>query len=95
VKAEVPVSLYQIDLVLENIEKYNNRKIGIEISDPITKQFRSDFTTPSHRIRDKILKQKGYHMIEIDTHSFSNFDALSDSHQSQIVKEFILSKLNS
>lgn len=34
-------------------------------------------------------------MIEIDTHSFSNFDSLSDSQQSQIVKQFILSQLNS
>ena len=42
------------------------------------------------RVRDKILKRKGYKMIELDTYSFKDFDSLSEVEQASLVKDFIL-----
>lgn len=91
VSPEVPVSIYKIDIVLD-LKHRSLFNLALEVSDPITKYFRTKFPTPSHRIRDKILIKKGYKPIEIDTNAFPNYDSLTEEEKVQALKTFILEK---
>ena len=66
ISPEVKASLYRIDIVLDLKDRdlYN---LAIEVSSPVTKQFRTAFPSPGQRIRDITLRKLGYKLINIDT----------------------------
>jgi hypothetical protein len=54
VSPEVPVSMFKIDIVLD-LKQRKVFNIALEISDPITKYFRTKYPSPAHRIREKVI----------------------------------------
>jgi hypothetical protein len=88
---EVPVSLYQVDIVLD-LKQRNLFNIAIEVSDPVTKDFRTEYPSPGERVRTKFLKKKGYLPVSIDTNSFNGYDTMSDDKKQSVLREYILDK---
>ena len=72
---EVSVGPYQVDIVLSlNSEEVSFSNLAIEVSDSETKDFRSHYPTPSHRIRNRFLTSRGFTPLDISTSDFPKFD---------------------
>ena len=72
---EVAVGPYQVDIVLNlNSEEVSFSNLAIEVSDSETKDFRTHYPTPGHRIRNRFLKSRGYTPLDISTSDFPKFD---------------------
>ncbi len=69
------MGMFQVDMV---VEVPNRPKFAIEVSDPETKYFRTNYPTTGHRIRDRFFIQKGYKTIELNTSLFPSFDSATD-----------------
>jgi hypothetical protein len=75
---EVAEGPYQVDIVLSlNCEEVSFSNIAIEVSDSETKDFRTHYPTPGHRIRNRFLKSRGYTPFDISTSDFPKLDTES------------------
>ncbi len=91
ISPEVPVSLFKVDMILD-LKQRNLFNLALEVSDPVTKNFRTEYPTPGHRIRERFLIKKGYIPIEIDTNSFPNYDQLGDEEKAALLRDHILDR---
>lgn len=72
ISPEVPVSIYRIDMVLD-LKQRNLFNIALEVSNALTKHFRTGYPTPTDRIRTKVLEKHGFKPVIIDTDILKGF----------------------
>jgi hypothetical protein len=60
--SENPLYDYRIDSLVQLDEKV---KIGVEVFDPVTKWFRSEYPSVPERVRNKALKKFGISKIDV------------------------------
>ncbi len=52
--------------------------LAVEVTNNATKNFRTNYKSAYHRIRQKLLEKKGYKYIEIDSDKINNWNIMRD-----------------
>ena len=96
ISIEVEVGPYLVDILLSlNSEEVSYSDLAIEVTDSETKNFRTHYPTPGHRIRNRLLKSRGLTPFDISTSDFPKFDTESPKKKIELVRSFIIDRIKS